>query len=265
LRILIVGGQRDEGESVSEIFPACHPDDAEPASIQAQIFEFNVANPSSSVWRAPLGGQPSFRRFMGDTTLLPDGNVLVVNGAQRGKADCSFDAVQDAEMFDSVTEKWSTVARTNRPRLYHGTALLLPDANILIAGNTEHWNPGNPVEDGTLEVFRPAYAFKQTSRPAITHLAQSTMGYGRRFTIHWTSYTVPRPQIDRVVLMRPSSVTHTNNMDQRLIQLHITAQDDATVTVTGPESGTVAPPGFYMLFLISADGFPSQAEWLLLR
>ncbi|MER3484079.1 MAG: hypothetical protein C4332_13915, partial [Meiothermus sp.] len=32
------------------------------------------------------------------------------------------------------------------------------------------------------------------------------------------------------------------------------------LTVTAPASGTVAPPGYYMLFVINANGVPSAAK-----
>jgi len=35
-------------------------------------------------------------------------------------------------------------------------------------------------------------------------------------------------------------------------------QDGTTLTVTAPPDGTVAPPGFYMLWLIDADNLPCR-------
>ena len=82
--------------------------------------------------------------------------------------------------------------------------------------------------------------------------------------MHWGSPTLPLPQIDRVVLMRPSSVTHTNNMEQRLLQLQVSSAADQELTVLSPLNPTYAPPGFYLVVLISGDGVPSHGEWLRL-
>jgi len=68
----------------------------------------------------------------------------------------------------------------------------------------------------------------------------------------------------RVALIRPGSVTHHFDFEQRYIDLEITsaipnpAQDDGTwtLTVKGPDDPTLAPPGYYMLFFVS-NSIPS--------
>ena len=41
-----------------------------------------------------------------------------------------------------------------------------------------------------------------------------------------------------------------NDMDQRLVELTITSRDNNSLTVLLPDEGTIAPPGFYMLFIV---------------
>ena len=65
-------------------------------------------------------------------------------------------------------------------------------------------------------------------------------------------------------LIRQSSTTHQINSDQRCIGLlfHGTAHDRLVAAM--PPNGGVAPPGYYMLFLVSSSGVPSVAHWLRL-
>lgn len=243
-KILVLGGGSQEGN-----------DDA-PATSSAEIFEYNGANPDASQWRRPAGGNMRHRRFMSDAVLLPDETVLVVNGAGRGAADKSYDAVFPAEIFDTRTETWSTAARINRPRLYHSTAALLPDGRVLIAGNTYTYNPGNEIEDRTAEVYSPPY-LSRGARPEITS-APTIVAYGQEFRVG-----TPSPDtITSVALMRPCSVTHTNDMSQRHLILPIVRREAGALIVGAPPNGTIAPPGPYMLFLLNSERVPSRGRFL---
>ena len=48
-------------------------------------------------------------------------------------------------------------------------------------------------------------------------------------------------------------------MDQRLVGMSFTA-GSGSLTVTAPPNSKIAPPGYYMLFLINNNGVPSVAE-----
>ena len=67
--------------------------------------------------------------------------------------------------------------------------------------------------------------------------------------------------------MSPAAVTHGFDMGQREIQLQIVSQVNATNTITlkGPLNGNVAPPGYYMLFLLSNQGVPSVSKFIKLQ
>jgi hypothetical protein len=53
--------------------------------------------------------------------------------------------------------------------------------------------------------------------------------------------------------MRPGSPTHSFDMEQRLVGLTFTS-GGTTLTVTGPPDVWIAPPGYYMLFLLNRQG-----------
>ena len=71
------------------------------------------------------------------------------------------------------------------------------------------------------------------------------------------------------MLVRPGSVTHAFDMDQRLIGLcgpspQPPCSGSGTLNLTSPPGGGVAPPGYYMLFLLDSAGVPSKAQFIQL-
>lgn len=157
------------------------------------------------------------------------------------------------------------MARMQVPRRYHSTALLLPDGRVLSAGSSGNWPPDS--SEYRLEVFYPPYLFRGP-RPRITSAPQH-VSYQQQFSIG-ISYgqqqqyaEVPAEQdIDSVALFRCGSVTHTNNMDQRYIECPILTRSAGQVEAVAPLDGTVAPPGYYMLFLLSKKKVPSEAVFV---
>jgi Domain of unknown function (DUF1929)/Glyoxal oxidase N-terminus/Abnormal spindle-like microcephaly-assoc'd, ASPM-SPD-2-Hydin len=246
IRVLVVGGQG--------------PDGTQAATETAEIFEFNRSSPENSFWRSPSGGNMIHRRFMSDAVLLPDGTVLIVNGAAAGQKDCSADLssdpVMNAELFDPATETFRDLAPINHPRLYHSAAILLPDARVLISGNTKCFNPSNPVEDNTVDIFSPPYLFRGP-RPEITS-APAEIFCEREYEV----VTPNAIDIASVALLRLGCTTHTNNMDQRYVGQSIVQRETDRLTVAGPYDRATAPPGFYMLFLVNRVGVPSVAKMI---
>ncbi len=65
------------------------------------------------------------------------------------------------------------------------------------------------------------------------------------------------------MLVRPSAVTHSFNQDQRLVALAFSTSPGAVHPIA-PPSPNLAPPGYYMLFLLSSRGVPSEAVFVRL-
>jgi hypothetical protein len=68
--------------------------------------------------------------------------------------------VKAAELFDPLTETWTTVAAQRAPRAYHSTAVLLPDGRVLSAGHD------NGRRSTMAEVYSPPYLFRGPARPS---------------------------------------------------------------------------------------------------
>ena len=85
------------------------------------------------------------------------------------------------------------------------------------------------------------------------------MNYGGTFQVH----TQAAADIASVVLVRPGAPTHAFDMDQRLVKLSYTV-GSGLLNVTAPPNGNIAPPGYYMLFILNAAGVPSVAKFVQL-
>jgi hypothetical protein len=74
-----------------------------------------------------------------------------------------------AEIFNPRTERWTTVSMMSVPRLYHATAILLPDGRVLTAGTDEMWNP-DPFHEAELrlEIFSPPICSEEHDRRSQT-------------------------------------------------------------------------------------------------
>jgi Domain of unknown function (DUF1929) len=138
-------------------------------------------------------------------------------------------------------------------RLYHSTALLLPDATVLtMAGGS----PG-PQRNLNAEIYYPPYLFDSDGQRATRPVIQSApagLKPGAKFTIG----TSASASIGRVVLVKTGSVTHSFNFDQRYLPLQFTRPTANTLQATVPALGRT-PPGYYLLFILNNRGVPSEA------
>ncbi len=142
-------------------------------------------------------------------------------------------------------------------RLYHTTAMLLPDARVLVAGSGEPAATGLS-DDLTAEIFSPPYLFNADGTPAprpVISSVPSKLTYGAPFVIA----TAGAADVRKVMLVRLSSVTHAFDMNQRGNMLSFTP-GSGSLTVTAPSNNRLAPPGHYMLFIVNASGVPSVAK-----
>ncbi len=199
-----------------------------------------------------------------NAVILPNGKVLAEGGSVNNEAPNT--PGKTADLYDPVSNTMASAGTAAYSRLYHSVALLLPDATVMSTGS----NPGDRGSyEPAIEIYTPSYLFDSndhlitTNRPQITALSFSgPIHYGMPFSVSYTS-TSP---ISSAVLVRPGSATHTTDMEQRLIGLcgatsPCTASNN-TLSLTTPPDGSIAPPGYYMLFLLDSAGVPSKARFI---
>ncbi len=205
----------------------------------------------SPAWRTI--NSMAFARTYHNLTVLPDGNVLVTGGEGTTNPFDQSTAAYAAEMWSPNSETFTTMASMVTPRVYHSTALLLPDGRVVVGGSGEYGT--GSIDQRNAEIYSPPYLFKG-ARPTVTS-APSTLGYGSQFAVQ----TPDAANISSVALLRLGSVTHAFNENQRYVPLTFTAST-GSVNVTAPANGNFAPPGHYMLFLVNNNGVPSVATFV---
>jgi len=71
------------------------------------------------------------------------------------------------------------------------------------------------------------------------------------------------PAATKAVLVAPGASTHATDMNQRLVPLAAPVpRPGGRLALTLPSDTDLAPPGYYMLFLLSADGVPSVSKFI---
>ena len=235
-------------------------------------------------------------RTMGQFIALPDLTMLVVNGGKNGTAGYSERTLNTLQMplgmslasepagtpaiFNPRAAKgsqWSNAGfdTSSIARLYHSSAILLPDASVMIAGS----NPNVDVNTSTVfpttykaEIFYPSY-FSASNRPTFTG-APDTLSYGGDafdLTVPASSYSGSANDAaanTSVVLIRGGWTTHAMNMGQRVMQLNntYTVNSDGSLTLHVaqlPPNPNLFQPGPALLFVTMA-GIPSNGSYVII-
>lgn len=238
-------------------------------------------------------------RTMGQFIVLPDLKLLVVNGGLNGTAGYSqatgettsyslmpygeslaAGPVGTPAIYDPKAPKgqrWSDagLATSDIARLYHSSAILLPDASILIAGS----NPNVDVNTSTIypttyqaEIFYPPY-FSAGTRPQPSGMPKQLTYGGNPFdiTIPPTSYSGSSNDAAAgamVTLIRGGFTTHAMNMGQRGMQLRnsFTVKQDGTIILhvaQPPPNPYIYQPGPAFLYTL-INGIPSNGSYVIL-
>ena len=241
-RVMLIGGGPDGKPNKTD------------AIDHVDIVDFNAPNPRF-VPAEPL----CLPRLHLNAVILPDRTVFVTGGSLK-QEDAPLARLQ-SEIYDPVRDEWTLTAACTVPRLYHSTALLLPDARVAtMGGNPEGgthvpWDK-DPDEEMRIEIFSPPYLFRG-ARPTIAAVPVEWK-YGQTVEI-----TSPDAGTLRFVsLVRNCVTTHSYDSNQRLVDTPITSQQNNVIRVNVPGNRNLAPPGWHMLFLVNNAGVPSIARWI---
>jgi hypothetical protein len=213
-------------------------------------------------------------RWYGTGVLLPTGEVVVANGASADEVVGPGTAVpvRTPELWDPETGEWTPLVTQSEDRTYHNTAVLLPDATVLLGGHdpistlygsNRTLVPGtttqNETRNPTFEILEPPYLFRG-DRPVIDK-APDGIAPGDTFEVKLAEEV----EVDSVVLMRQAALTHIVDGGQRSVVLPVVEQKGKTLTLQAPPTNDVVPPGPYMLFVNGAtDEGPVPSEAALL-
>ena len=199
-------------------------------------------------------------RVLPDAVLLPDGNVFVTGGSSTGTADATRAPVLEAELYNPTTNQWTKLASMHVPRLYHAAAILLPSGEVMTSGTDKFYNvPPFDHAENRVEIFKPPYLFKG-AQPIINSVAEQ-VGYGDLFSV----FTPDAGSISSACFMSLGAATHSFNMQQRYVGLELVNNSNSDeLLYKAPPNGNIAPPGYYMLFLVNTDGVPSKARFVKL-
>jgi cytochrome oxidase Cu insertion factor (SCO1/SenC/PrrC family)/peroxiredoxin len=191
-----------------------------------------------------------------NAVVLPDGTVFISGGMQTGTNPPPNGG--RCELYDPKTGLVTEMDEMNRPRHYHSMALLLPTGQVMTAGGAQDRGCSVSVHN-TIEVFSPPYLFRG-NQPMISR-ATKEVEHGQTIVIE----TPEANRIGRIVLARPMAVTHQTDSGQRVIPLTFRVTGNSTIEAQAPGGlppNSLAPPGYYMLFILDQDGVPSVAKWI---
>lgn len=197
--------------------------------------------------------------------LLPDRTMAVFGGGlgldagvgRRGQWEArdagstTTHSRRSIELFNPAVGHWTLGPPQAEDRAYHSVALLLPDGRVYSGGDDVNGGSGDGIEPNTDtgQLYSPGYIDGVAARPQFTR-APKGMITGKDYEFGTTQ------PISSAVLMAPSAVTHSNDMNQRVVDVNI-----VNGKLNVPE---IPVPGYYMLFGLGFEGTPTQATWVQL-
>ncbi|PWN44020.1 DUF1929-domain-containing protein [Ceraceosorus guamensis] len=245
-------------------------------------------------------------RTMGQFIHLPDETMVIVNGANKGTAGysnqswtqttfngqplltegMSADPTYQPVLWDGSKPKGQRLTTSgfglsSIARLYHSSAILLPDASVLIAGSNPHQDVSLTMPIGSspqgynttyeMEKWYPPYYFKDRPQPQGLPSFILYGGSTWKFKIDANFMGANdaanyRAEHTKVMVIRGGFSTHAMNMGQRSMRLQhtYTVNDDGSVdfeVMPMPQNQNVFVAGPALLF-ITVDGVPSLGKYI---
>ncbi|KAJ7595106.1 glyoxal oxidase N-terminus-domain-containing protein [Mycena floridula] len=265
------------GTTTSDQIQPANLSSQDPASAQCSRITLTHAGIKKG-WQVEHMLEP---RMMPEMILLPNGQVLITNGAQTGYA--AFGSVRDPVGNQSNSDhpaftptlytpsaplgkRFSNkeMPTTDIARLYHSSATLTPQGNIFLAGS----NPNGNVVNGTLfhTEFRVEYLnppFMSVERPKLLK-APSKIAFNKPFTVGVEIPTNLRANTIQVALMDLGFSSHAFHSSSRLVFMEAElSRDRKSLTIISPPNNRVFPPGPAFIFLTVDDVTSASVQVML--
>ncbi|KAF5352137.1 hypothetical protein D9758_009230 [Tetrapyrgos nigripes] len=209
-------------------------------------------------------------RIMPEMILMPNGQVLIINGGSTGYAAAGTvrdpvgrsnadNPVFTPLLYDPSAPLGSRMSREGLPttdiaRMYHSSVSLLPGGNIFIAGS----NPSGGVRlddkfpsEFRVEYFNPPYM--TVPRPSFSNLPEK-VGFNQKITLDVEIPEGLNTSSIKVSLMDLGYSSHAFHSSSRLVFLEATlSESQKTLEITTPPNNRVYPPGPAWLYLTVDD------------
>ncbi|KAJ7599660.1 glyoxal oxidase N-terminus-domain-containing protein [Mycena floridula] len=208
-------------------------------------------------------------RVMPEMILLPNGQVVITNGAGSGYAatDSVSDPVTNASNADHpvltpslytpgapLGERFSNseMPTTDIPRMYHSTATLTPNGNIFIAGSNPNFVVNHTTKFPTefrAEFLNPPYMSR--SRPILSNIPKQIL-FNQEYQLDAQIPDDLDTSSIKVALMDLGFSTHAFHSSQRLVFLEAQIVEN-TLRIKSPPNNRIYPPGPGFLYLTVGD------------
>lgn len=226
-------------------------------------------------------------RSMGQFVLLPDGTIWHGNGVAMGTAgygDQNYstgtsygqDPIYMPTLYNPEAKagaRWNRTGLTasTNERMYHSTAILLPDSSILISGSNPNADFTQTQWRSRTDVDRWYPWFYNEARPAYTGKPDSLSYGGAPFNMTLNTTDPNAANATKVVVIRGGFNTHAIGFGQRMIELATSYTIDRNTNVTtlhvAQLPGTPGPNLFQpgpALFFVVQNGIPSDGEFVMI-
>ena len=247
-------------------------------------------------------------RSMGQFIHLPDGTMVIVNGANKGTAgytNATYNTIQYngktvvteglsqdptyvPVLYDPSKPKGQRLTNagfsaSTIARLYHSSAVLLPDGSVMIAGSNPHQDVSLDMPTGTTpQAFNTTYEIEKwyppywdQPRPYPQGVPSSVLYGGSPFNITVNGTFMgdsanAKAANTKFAIIRPGFSTHAMNMGQRAVYLDYTYTVNADASVTymvNPLPNTKAMNRLFVpgpaFFFVTVGGVPSYGKKIM--
>ncbi|KAG5559317.1 hypothetical protein RHGRI_009005 [Rhododendron griersonianum] len=181
------------------------------------------------------------RRVMGDFLLLPTAQALILNGAMEGisgwynaRSPNYTPVLYSPDL--PPKHRFQSLTPTDIARMYHSSSAVLADGTVLVAGSN-------------------------SNRKYVFSTSDKILSYGGQFRVEIHLEEAAGAEDLKLTLLHPPFTTHGYSQSQRMLVLEPVSYVNGVITAVAPASGKLAPPGYFILYVVHR-GVPSRGMWV---